>query len=236
MLIAPLSEGQALRDPKFFGVVELCLPSLPASGFHPRSSANSLSLPLTKKSSINSSCHSECGERVPRRAAGILPAEPTSTPREKSDLPAGCRKHVPEVFPHAHAIAPAYFELREDGEIVPSEGRAPRGPNIAAESGRRGTPPSENRAAAPRLVFSSDTPFIRLYHGNSLELLDAIFARYGDEGRFDCIFADPPSRTKPLRRGEGPPYFLPAGPQLPSEGRSNGGITCHAGRMVRVDT
>jgi site-specific DNA-methyltransferase (adenine-specific) len=61
------------------------------------------------------------------------------------------------------------------------------------------------------LVFSSDSPFVRLYHGNSLELLDAIHARYGDAGRFDCIFVDPP-------------YFL-----------SNGGITCHAGKMVKVD-
>ena len=65
-------------------------------------------------------------------------------------------------------------------------------------------------AAAPRLLFRSDAPFLRLYHGNCLELLDAIAAKY-PEGRFDCIFADPP-------------YFL-----------SNGGITCHAGRMVRVD-
>ena len=62
----------------------------------------------------------------------------------------------------------------------------------------------------PRLAFSSDTPFLRLYHGNSLELLDAIAAKYPD-GRFDAIFADPP-------------YFL-----------SNGGITCHAGKMVKVD-
>ena len=49
-----------------------------------------------------------------------------------------------------------------------------------------------------------------LYHGNCLELLDAIHAKYPD-GRFDAIFADPP-------------YFL-----------SNGGITCHAGKMVKVD-
>ena len=63
----------------------------------------------------------------------------------------------------------------------------------------------------PELVFSSDTPFVRLYHGNCLELLDAIYAKYGDAGRFDAIFADPP-------------YFL-----------SNGGITCHAGKMVKVD-
>jgi phosphoribosylformylglycinamidine cyclo-ligase len=64
------------------------------------------------------------------------------------------------------------------------------------QSGARITRPSEN--IPPRLVFQSDTPFIRLYHGNSLELLDAIAAKY-PEGRFDAIFADPP-------------YFLPAAP------------------------
>ena len=62
----------------------------------------------------------------------------------------------------------------------------------------------------PTLIYSSDTPFLRLYHGNCLELLDAIAAKY-PAGRFDAIFADPP-------------YFL-----------SNGGISCHAGRMVKVD-
>jgi hypothetical protein len=41
--------------------------------------------------------------------------------------------------------------------------------------------------------------------------LDAIYARHGDAGRFDAIFADPP-------------YFL-----------SNGGISCHARKMVKVD-
>ena len=62
----------------------------------------------------------------------------------------------------------------------------------------------------PRLAFTDPARGIRLYHGNSLELLDAIAAKYPD-GRFDAIFADPP-------------YFL-----------SNGGITCHAGKMVKVD-
>ncbi len=57
------------------------------------------------------------------------------------------------------------------------------------------------------MLYSSNN--VWLYHGNCLELLDAIFAKY-PEGRFDMIFADPP-------------YFL-----------SNGGITCHAGRMVSV--
>jgi site-specific DNA-methyltransferase (adenine-specific) len=49
-----------------------------------------------------------------------------------------------------------------------------------------------------------------LVQGNSLEVLDALAEKFPD-GCFDCIFADPP-------------YFL-----------SNGGITCHAGKMVKVD-
>ena len=49
-----------------------------------------------------------------------------------------------------------------------------------------------------------------LYRGDSLEALDAVSSKYPD-GCFDMIFADPP-------------YFL-----------SNGGITCHSGRMVKVD-
>ena len=72
----------------------------------------------------------------------------------------------------------------------------------------RGTPDTAGATPAlPRLIFSSDNPFIRLYHGNCLELLDAIAAKH-PEGRFDAIFADPP-------------YFL-----------SNGGITCLPGRSL----
>jgi len=59
------------------------------------------------------------------------------------------------------------------------------------------------------LYFEDRSQGIWLYHNNCLEVLDAIAARH-PEGRFDMIFADPP-------------YFL-----------SNGGITCHAGRMVSV--
>ena len=61
---------------------------------------------------------------------------------------------------------------------------------------------------APKLVHSGNG--LSLYHGNCLDVLDAIAAEF-PEGRFDCIFADPP-------------YFL-----------SNGGITCQAGKMVKVD-
>ena len=69
----------------------------------------------------------------------------------------------------------------------------------------------EPGALAPlNCVYRDDARGVWLYHGNCLELLDAIAAKYPD-GRFDAIFADPP-------------YFL-----------SNGGITCHAGKMVKVD-
>ena len=62
----------------------------------------------------------------------------------------------------------------------------------------------------PCLTFAHTDRALWVYQGNCLELLDAIAAKY-PEGRFDAIFADPP-------------YFL-----------SNGGISCHAGRMVKVD-
>ena len=68
----------------------------------------------------------------------------------------------------------------------------------------------EVELGVPTPIHTDAAHGIRLYQGNCLELLDAIAAA-SPEGRFDCIFADPP-------------YFL-----------SNGGITCQAGRMVRVD-
>jgi site-specific DNA-methyltransferase (adenine-specific) len=99
-------------------------------------------------------------------------------------------KNPGDDFVRGEPIPRAHFELREDG-------------TIAVE--RR----DEKRA--PVLTFRDDTRGLWLYHGNSLELLDAIYAKYGEAGRFDMIFADPP-------------YFL-----------SNGGISCHAGKMVKVD-
>ena len=63
----------------------------------------------------------------------------------------------------------------------------------------------------PNCVYRDDAHGIWLYHGNCLSILDAIYAKHGDDGCFDMVFADPP-------------YFL-----------SNGGITCNAGRMVKVD-
>ena len=59
-------------------------------------------------------------------------------------------------------------------------------------------------------TFRDQANGLWLYRGDSLETLEAVAERY-PEGCFDMIFADPP-------------YFL-----------SNGGITCHSGRMVKVD-
>jgi site-specific DNA-methyltransferase (adenine-specific) len=61
-----------------------------------------------------------------------------------------------------------------------------------------------------KIALSDNVHGVWLYQANCLEVLDALASRYPD-GLFDMIFADPP-------------YFL-----------SNGGITCHAGRMVKVD-
>ena len=76
----------------------------------------------------------------------------------------------------------------------------------------------QRHAVSPNLIFSSDNPFIRLYHGNCFELLDAIYAKYGDEGRFDCIFADPP-------------YFLSNGGINSCEFQSSSGIFLEAGQQ-----
>jgi 16S rRNA G966 N2-methylase RsmD len=56
-----------------------------------------------------------------------------------------------------------------------------------------------------RRAFDDPKHHLRLYQGDCLEILAAI-----PENSVDLVFADPP-------------YFL-----------SNGGITCHAGKMVSV--
>lgn len=61
-----------------------------------------------------------------------------------------------------------------------------------------------------RLAYVDNAQRAVLYHANCFELLDRIIEKHPD-GYFDMVFADPP-------------YFL-----------SNGGITCHAGKMVKVD-
>ena len=137
----------------------------------------------------------------PGRASRDESREPKKVGSSRCDDRTAQRAVPTNDIPHAHLIPTAPFTLREDGSI-----------QSTAETQRRRENESEKLgASAPlRLTFTSDSPFVRLYHGNCLELLDAIAAKY-PEGRFDAIFADPP-------------YFL-----------SNGGITCHAGKMVKVD-
>jgi hypothetical protein len=151
---------------------------------------------------------------VPKNRNGSRPQGPRkskliyrSKPPKKTD--AG--------FVHATPVVPAHFELREDGTIQATPSRREES-EIKVGSSRyddrtaqRAIPTKDARSTIPALVFRDDTHGLWLYHGNCLELLDAIYAKYGDAGRFDTIFADPP-------------YFL-----------SNGGITCHAGKMVKVD-
>ncbi|MFC1511628.1 DNA-methyltransferase [Candidatus Latescibacterota bacterium] len=69
----------------------------------------------------------------------------------------------------------------------------------------------ESSEFAPNLcVLRNDKYGVWLYHANCIEFMDMFISKY-PEGKFDMIFADPP-------------YFL-----------SNGGITCQAGKMVKVD-
>lgn len=99
---------------------------------------------------------------------------------------------------NAVGLETSAFLLRDDGTLEVPIGVPPPQQSTSV-------PPSP-----PQLAFHDQEHGVWIYHGNSLELLDAIAVKYPD-GRFDCIFADPP-------------YFL-----------SNGGITCHAGKMVKVD-
>lgn len=69
---------------------------------------------------------------------------------------------------------------------------------------------TRKKAQRNRYVFQDHNSGVWLYQTNCLEFMDELIKEY-PEGRFDLIFADPP-------------YFL-----------SNGGITCHAGKMVKVD-
>ncbi|HXK45564.1 MAG TPA: DNA methyltransferase, partial [bacterium] len=59
-------------------------------------------------------------------------------------------------------------------------------------------------------VFSDMCTGIWIYQDDCIHFMDTMLEKFQD-GIFDMIFADPP-------------YFL-----------SNGGITCHAGKMTKVD-
>lgn len=68
----------------------------------------------------------------------------------------------------------------------------------------------ETKLSRNKRFYQDDAHGLWLYQANCLEFMDALIAKF-PEGKFDMIFADPP-------------YFL-----------SNGGISCHAGKMVKVD-
>lgn len=68
----------------------------------------------------------------------------------------------------------------------------------------------QSEYASNQCVFRDDDKGFWLYQTNCLEFMDKLIAKYPN-GKFDMIFADPP-------------YFL-----------SNSGISCHAGKMVKVD-
>ncbi len=69
----------------------------------------------------------------------------------------------------------------------------------------------ESSDHAPNIcVFQDNEKGVWLYQANCLEFMDKLIEKF-PSGKFDMIFADPP-------------YFL-----------SNGGISCHAGKMVKVD-
>jgi hypothetical protein len=93
---------------------------------------------------------------------------------------------------HFHPIAPAHFSLRDDGTIG-AVGTRSTASETKGEKVGDDVEIVPTSSAAPRLLYQSDAPFVRLYHGNSLELLGAIAAKY-PEGRFDWIFADPQLR------------------------------------------
>ncbi len=142
------------------------------------------------------------------------PAPKPSGEVESCKLPVAGSEAEEEVLPHPQPIVTSTFILHEDGSITSKPLSPSDGERVAEgrERGSSGQPSTLNLqpATPPQLVFRDDARGVFLYHGNCLELLDAIAAKY-PEGRFDMIFADPP-------------YFL-----------SNGGITCHAGKMVKVD-
>ena len=69
----------------------------------------------------------------------------------------------------------------------------------------------ESEFSPSKLFYRDDKRGIWLYQANCLDMMDQLITKY-PLGKFDMIFADPP-------------YFL-----------SNGGFTCHAGRMFKYDT
>jgi len=82
--------------------------------------------------------------------------------------------------------------------------------NLLAGDPTYGVREASEELAKTQLVLANTEIGAFLYQANCLEIMDMIAAKHPN-GCFDMIFADPP-------------YFL-----------SNGGISCHAGKMVKVD-
>lgn len=91
---------------------------------------------------------------------------------------------APDPPRRAAPVLTCAFELRDDGTIdATATDEAEPAPEAAAPFP---APPSP-----PRIAYRDDRHGLWLYHGNCLELLDAVAAKHPD-GRFDRVFADPP--------------------------------------------
>ena len=108
-----------------------------------------------------------------------------------------------------------FYRLINDPDLInvskPISNPASRSSTSCEGGQKRAVAPGEGGSPEPRRSFSEgafDDPkhHIRIYQGDCLEILEKI-----PESSVDLVFADPP-------------YFL-----------SNGGITCHAGKMVSVN-
>lgn len=69
---------------------------------------------------------------------------------------------------------------------------------------------SKEHVRPTKVAYSDAEPGVYLYQGDCLEIMEEISRKYPD-GCFDMIFADPPYRL------------------------SNGGMTCYAGKVAKVD-
>ena len=125
------------------------------------------------------------------------------------------RPHLRPIRRHNWLAAP--IPSRSD-RIVPKNTRSPKAPRVepVPEVVTAFHPNDGVVAEAPgvlqpsRIAFADSERGLTLYQGDCVAVMDTLAAKHPN-GCFDLIFADPP-------------YFL-----------SNGGITCHGGKMVKVD-
>jgi site-specific DNA-methyltransferase (adenine-specific) len=98
------------------------------------------------------------------------------------------------------------FKVEESKKEKPTDRELTRRAQRTEHGGHGEGMRPEGSSALPQPAFEDSKHHIKIYQGDCLEILAQI-----PEGTVDLVFADPP-------------YFL-----------SNGGITCHAGRMVSVN-